>query len=185
MNDDLRKKYNDASRWYEHKYVKGGWKKNHYMKDELDAYNFWMDNREDGKIISLGVGSGQDIEILGSPDPSNFVGYDISEGMLKNAMMKFQAYTFYLRDCNTKIEDSCDILVSMFGTPNYIGLEKLLEHYKNFNAKHAFFIFYDENYYDGIADGYHTYTIDDLRDRLSEFKPIVKKLNENYYIVKW
>tara|TARA_B100000085_G_scaffold91528_1_gene82730 strand:- start:6780 stop:7001 length:222 start_codon:yes stop_codon:yes gene_type:complete len=73
----------------------------------------------------------------------------------------------------------------MFGTPNYIGLEKLLEHYENFGAKHAFFIFYDENYNDGIGENYHRYTMDHLKDRLSEFNPIVNTLNENYYMVKW
>ena len=65
MSDDLRKKYDEASKWYEEKYVSGGWENNPYMKDEYDAHKFWMNNGEVGKIVSLGVGSGQDIDILG------------------------------------------------------------------------------------------------------------------------
>jgi ubiquinone/menaquinone biosynthesis C-methylase UbiE len=185
MNYNLIKKYDEASEWYEQKYVEGGWENNPYMKDEYDAHKFWMANGEVGKIISLGVGSGQDIEILGKPDPKTFVGYDISAGMLANARKKFPDYTFKLFDCKQAIDDKCDILVSMFGTPNYIGLSVLLGHYQRFNAKHAFFVFYDENYDDGFGEYYHKYTREELNNLLKPFSPIIEKLNENYYIVKW
>ena len=185
MSELLREKYNAAAEWYEQKYVHGGWENNHYMKDEYDAHKFWMQNGEVGKIVSLGVGSGQDIEILGKPDPNTFVGYDISEGMLENAKKKFPEYTFKQADCNMYIDEKCDILVSLFGTPNYIGLSKLLDHYIKMDAKHAFFVFYDENYKDGISDKYHTYTMDELIMLLKGFSPLIEKLNENYYIVKW
>ena len=181
----LKDKYNEASSWYEEKYVRGGWENNSYMKDEYGTHKFWMSNGEVGKIISLGVGSGQDIEILGNPDPKTFVGYDMSEGMLSNAREKFPDYNFILKDCGYKIEDSCDILVSMFGTPNYIGLSKLLEHYQNFNAKHVLFVFYNENYDDGFEEYYHKYTKEELEKVLCAFNPIIETLNDNYYIVKW
>ena len=185
MSENLKTKYNEAARWYEEKYVHGGWENNHYMKDEQDAYDFWMNNRSSGKIISLGVGSGQDIEILGRPDPRLFIGYDISEGMLKNARKKFPEYDFKLQDCMLKIEDNCDVLVRMFGTPNYIGLYKLLSHYIRFKASHAFFIFYNENYNDGFDESCNRYTKSDLAKELTHFNPIIQDLNENYYIVKW
>lgn len=181
----LKQKYDEASVWYEQKYVEGGWENNPYMKDEYDSHKFWMANGEVGKIISLGVGSGQDIEILGKPDPKTFIGYDMSEGMLNNARKKFPEYTFKLKDCNEYFLDDCDILVSMFGTPNYIGLSKLLGHYQAFNAKHAFFVFYHEDYDDKFGEYYHKYTKIELENVLKAFNPIVKNLNENYYIVKW
>ena len=182
---ELIQKYNDASEWYEQKYVEGGWENNHYMKDEKDAHDFWQKNGEVGSIISLGVGSGQDIAILGNPDPSTFKGYDISEGMLANGRKKYPNYTLIEHDCTDLIDEKCDILVSMFGTPNYIGLSKLLAHYQHMKCKHAFFVFYNENYVDGIASKYHRYTQDELTRILHAFKPIVEPLNENYYIVKW
>lgn len=182
----LQEKYNKAAaEYYEQKYVEGGWEKNPYMKDEYDAHRFWMENGEVGRIISLGVGSGQDIEILGKPDPKTFVGYDISEGMLNNAIKKFPQYTFKQKDCKIPFDDKCDILVSMFGTPNYIGLSTLIGHYIKFKAKHAFFVFYDENYDDGFGEQYYKYTQEELEKVLKPFNPIIKKLNDNYYIVKW
>ena len=181
----LQTKYDQAAEWYEQKYVEGGWENNPYMKDEYDAHKFWMANGELGKIISLGCGSGQDIEILGNLDPKTFVGYDFSEGMLTNARKKFPDYTFKQADCREMIDDYCDILVSLFGVPNYIGLQKLLVHYHNFNAKHAFFVLYNENYDDGFVEYCHKYSQEELSIALRYFNPIIQKLNDNYYIVKW
>jgi hypothetical protein len=73
----------------------------------------------------------------------------------------------------------------MFGTPNYIGLSTLMMHYDKMSAKHAFFVFYSENYDDGFGEYYHKYSQEDLSRVLGYFNPIVQKLNENYYIVKW
>lgn len=185
MNKILEQKYNEASTWYEEKYVDGGWENNIYMKDEKDAHDFWQAHGEVGKIISLGVGSGQDIEILGRPDPKTFIGYDISEGMLSNARKKFPEYTFKKHDCKVYIPEKCDIIVSMFGTPNYIGISTILDHYRKMNAKHAFLVLYDENYDDGFGEFYYKYTQKELETLLTPFKPIIQKLNENYYIVKW
>ena len=181
----LEEKYDEASQWYEGVYVKGGWENNSYMKDELDAHKFWMENGEVGKIISLGVGSGQDIAILNNPHPKTFTGYDFSAGMLANARDKYPEYTFKQEDCRKPIDDQCDILVSLFGCPNYIGLEKLMLHFFTFNAKHAFFVFYNETYDDGFGEKHYKYTQDELLDQLQFMNPVVQPLNENYYIVKW
>ena len=105
--------------------------------------------------------------------------------MLANGRKKYPNYTLIEHDCTDLIDEKCDILVSMFGTPNYIGLSKLLAHYQHMKCKHAFFVFYNENYVDGIASKYHRYTQDELTRILHAFKPIVEPLNENYYIVKW
>ena len=105
--------------------------------------------------------------------------------MLKNAKKKFPKYTFKVNDCSKYFSDNCDILVSIFGTPNYIGLRALLSHYHNFNGKHAFFIFYNEDYDDGFGERYYKYTKKELETALRSFDPIIKPLNKNYYIVKW
>jgi SAM-dependent methyltransferase len=92
--------YDEISKTYEEKYVAGGFQ-NSYMVDEFHAKTWWLWSRLKGRIVSLGVGSGQDIEILGHPDPADFTGYDISEGMLANARQKFPAYADRLihHDC--------------------------------------------------------------------------------------
>jgi hypothetical protein len=63
--------YNEISETYEEKYVAGGFQ-NSYMVDEFHAKTWWLWSRLKGRIVSLGVGSGQDIEILGHPDPADF-----------------------------------------------------------------------------------------------------------------
>ena len=60
--------YDAASEWYESMYIDGD--DNKYMKDERAAAEFWKKNKKSlvmPKIVSLGVGSGQDISILGYP----------------------------------------------------------------------------------------------------------------------
>jgi hypothetical protein len=176
--------YDAASEWYESMYIDGD--DNKYMKDERAAAEFWKKNKKSlvmPKIVSLGVGSGQDISILGYPSSTYFTGYDISPGMLKNARTKFPDYTFIEHDCNTIINTQADVLVSMFGTPNYIGINGLLMHYIIMECKHAFFIFYGENYKDGLVENYTTYSYEHLKSCF--WNATVTKLNDNYNIVSW
>lgn len=182
---NIDKAYDAAAVWYEEKYVNGGWENNIYMKDEKDAWQYWSMLNLSGKIVSLGCGSGQDIPILDMPNPNNFEGYDISQGMLDNAKIKFPDYSFTHHDCNKMIDTTADILVSIFGTANYLGIDTLLQHYNHMNCKHAFFVFYDENYVDGIIDTYYGYTKEQLEKAFEQFNPDVRKLNNNYYIVAW
>jgi hypothetical protein len=173
--------YDAASKWYESMYIEGN--DNIYMKDEKAAAEYWKNNKRLGKIASLGVGSGQDISILGYPNPNYFTGYDISPGMLKNARVKFPDYNFVEHDCKTIINDDADILVSMFGTPNYIGIDGLLMHYITMKCSHAFFIFYNEPYNDGLVEDYKRYSYEHLKSCF--WNATVTKLNDNYIIVNW
>lgn len=187
MTNNIANIYNSLSDTYEEKYVVGGWDANHYMFDEKIANKRFTESKLTGKIISLGCGSGQDIPICNNPDPINFVGYDVSAGMLRNARKKFPDYTFIEHDCNAMIDTYGDILVSMFGAGNYLGLTKLLEHYNHIRATKAFFILYKEHYVDGIVDAYHIYTKEQIEKELVTFNPVVDDLwpNSNYYVVYW
>lgn len=180
----LSEKYNALSNTYDDIYVQGGYENNPYMYDEYVASQRFKQLNWTGKVISIGCGTGQDYEITGCP--SQFIGYDISIGMLEKARLKFPHINFIEHDCTQSFTESADILVSMFGTPNYIGADCLLMHYNNLSCKHAFFVFYNENYVDGISDDYYRYTKDQLTARFPSHA-VIDELwpGSNYYITYW
>lgn len=185
--NDIGRVYDELSSTYEETYVHGGID-NKYIVDEVYAARHFFRSGIKGRIVSLGVGSGQDIEILGHPSREDFVGYDVSEGMLNNGLAKFPDYDLRLHDCNEMIPgEHGDVLVSMFGAANYLGADKLVEHYRYLGCRSAFFVFYNEHYHDEICDDYHVYDQDRLRVAFSEFDAQVKPLfdGSNYYVVWW
>ena len=119
------------------------------------------------------------------PDPDKFVGFDISVSMLANALVKHPEYTYVVQDCSQPIDIKCDVLTSVFGTPNYIGAAKLLEHYEAMNAKHAFFVFYAPWYEDGVATDYYRPTVEELTEMFGKFNPKIKQIRDNYILVRW
>jgi len=188
MEPTVAEIYNAASADYDEKYVQGD--DNEYLRDERLASFHWHQSGLGGNIVSLGVGSGQDIEILGRPFPENFRGFDISTGMLDRAADKFPEYNFTLHDCNmmlTKDQPGCDVLVSMFGPANYLGVNKLVGHYEHLGCTGAFFVFYNENYVDGVINEYHTYSKQKLEKKFEAYNATVLPLEEgsNYYVVWW
>lgn len=178
--------YDELSKTYDQLYVEG--QNNPYMEDEREAseyfqkYSIWWNDGASVRIVSLGCGTGQDVQIMGYPDPELFVGYDISEEMLKRARIKYPEYDFKAHNCEVLLNHNCDLLVSIFGAPNYLGANTLLKHYDWMGAKHAFFIFYNENYEDGVIDGYHRYTKEDL---VQIFGVVPEELGRNYYVIGW
>ena len=161
---------------------------NDYMLDEWYAGEHFVATGITGRIVSLGVGSGQDIEILGHPHHEQFVGYDISKGMLENGRAKFPKYSLLMHDCTQMIpNESADVLVSMFGAANYLGADKLIEHYEWLGCRSAFFVFYNEDYVDDIYTGYHVYDQERLMIAFSRFGAQVVPLfdGSNYYVVWW
>ena len=188
MQDNIAEIYNTLSVDYEEKYVQGD--DNVYLRDERLASHHWQQSGLTGNIVSLGVGSGQDIKILGHPRPENFRGFDISSGMLARAANKFPDYDFTLHDCNmmlTKDQPGCDVLVSMFGAANYLGVDTLISHYQHLGCTGAFFVFYHENYIDGVVDKYHLYSQQELKKKFEAYNARVGPLldKSNYYVVWW
>lgn len=175
----IKQIYDDIAESYDEKYVVD--RSSSYMFDEFIAGLWWSAYGAEGRILSLGCGTGQDVEILNNP--KDFVGLDISNKMLEKAREKFPDYSFIQHDCNELIDLEADVLVSMFGTPNYIGINKLKEHMKHTGAKNAFFVFYDENYQDGVAEHY-TYNVDELKEAFNgKVSPLHLKGKSNYNVV--
>ena len=185
---NTREVYNSLAQDYDEKYVDGD--DNHYRRDEILAAKhyrkFVLDNNisSNAGIISLGCGTGQDIVIIGYPSTEVFRGFDISDKMLEKARKKFPRYKFSHRDCSHYFAGRCDILVSMFGTPNYVGIHTLLAHYTVFKAKHAFFIFYADTYVDGVVDSYYKYSFEELKEKFG-VDPVPLEEGSNYYVVSW
>jgi ubiquinone/menaquinone biosynthesis C-methylase UbiE len=187
LMNDIQKFYDQIAQTYDEKYVFGGLD-NPYMVDEYYANLRWQDSRINGSIVSLGVGTGQDVEILGFPHHEKFVGYDFSIGMINRARMKFSKYRFQLHDCNDMIVDTtADVLVCMFGAANYLGATLLKKHYQNLKCRSAFFVFYNERYQDGIVDSCYMYTHNELMDEFKAYSPTVIPLfdGSNYNVVWW
>jgi ubiquinone/menaquinone biosynthesis C-methylase UbiE len=185
MKPHIEKVYDDLSKLYDSKYVSSisGLE---YMKDEFQAESHFKQEigwRNAGFIYSLGCGTGQDISITKARS-NKFVGFDISLGMIKEARSKFPKYRFIKHDCNEMIvfHTKCDTLVSMFGTPNYLGISKLREHINFLKPKQCFFVFYDEHYKDGIHDAYST-NFNTLENGFIGYKPRIRKLRNNYLSV--
>lgn len=189
MQINLEKIYDELSVDYEEKYIQG--ENNPYMRDEVNALNMWLvANFPKGRIASLGVGSGQDIKITDNPNIQNFIGFDVSNKMMENGRKKYPGYQFVKHDCNEPIPESFgqfDILVSMFGTANYIGVESLLMQYKHCGCRSAFFVFYAPIYDDGIVDECFMYSLLELEELFQEYNPKVCYLpeNKNYIVVYW
>lgn len=183
---DLERIYDNLSTTYESVYVDNT--SSSYVKDEVIVTEHWRNGKFSGKIISLGIGSGQDISILEYPKPDNFTGYDFSAGMLSNARVKYPEYNLIKHDCDEMISNvKANVLVAMFGIGNYLGVNKLLEHYNHLSCDGAFFILYNEWYDDNISDCYERKTKPELFKMLSKYNPYINDLypGANYYVVWW
>jgi predicted TPR repeat methyltransferase len=182
---NVERAYDQLANGYDELYIDPD---SEYMQDEAAAtWAFRGMKYRASNIISLGCGTGQDVAITNA-DPDKFVGFDVSEGMLAKARVKYPRHHFVRLDCNYVVRllpDDGSILVSIFGTPNYLGADKLLEHYKASNCAHAFFIFYDHTYDDGVVSNYHKYRHEDLVTHFGAYTPVIRPLRANYRVVAW
>jgi SAM-dependent methyltransferase len=73
-----------------------------------------------GRLIDLGCGTGLALDHLGIA-PSDYVGVDISEGMLKVGRAKHPEYEFVQADMTSLPFGDCsfDAAISLFGPPSY------------------------------------------------------------------
>ena len=189
MVNNVSSVYDSIADTYDQKYVEG--EDNPYMEDEAYVADVWKKlDLPTGRILSLGCGTGQDVEILGYPDPEKYLGIDVSPKMLERARLKFgrDGYVFKLADvadleCPFMYRIDCDILVAMFGVPNYITLERLSELYEVVGAEHGFFVFYNEEYRDGISDHYN-FSIDQIRQTFKHHNPFFEEFS-NYVVCAW
>jgi len=173
--------YDEMASDYDEKYTDPD---SSYMIDEDAASEHYNLRITPGSVLSLGCGTGQDAAITKAQD---FVGLDISWPMLLKAQEKFPDHRFLKHDCSQSIPIRAEIIVSIFGTPNYIGIPALIDQYVRSNARSAFFVFYNDDYVDGVVPEYQTYTTKQLKTGFALYNPIVEPLFEgsNYTVVSW
>ncbi|HEU4988860.1 MAG TPA: class I SAM-dependent methyltransferase [Gemmatimonadaceae bacterium] len=79
-----------------------------------------------GMVIDLGCGTGLLLDLL-RVAPDHYYGIDISEGMLARARQKHPAHRFLAGDIEAPIrgiaDGRADLVVSLFGSISYCGLE--------------------------------------------------------------
>jgi len=88
-------------------------------EDQLTAkrlVNFYSQ----GKLVDLGCGTGKLIELLGV-DTEDYVGLDVSGGMIRVARSKYPLHTFHTDDITRSLlmGESYDYAVSLYGSPSY------------------------------------------------------------------
>ena len=131
---DIDKIYNKIATNYESNYsdtsmgniVKA---ENHFIK-EMCPYSGL------GTILDIGCGTGLLLELL-DIDDSNYVGIDISEGMLSIAKNKFQKYKF-IHDDIFNYHNTFDFCISLFSIPDIFGLKIIKKSFDMLNAKGVF-----------------------------------------------
>ena len=110
---------------------------------------------------------------VGKFKDSQYTGVDISDGMIKQAKLKYPDYTFHnLRKHNPLGNKKFDLVLGVFGLINYMGVQEfelLLDAYLkedgNFFAV-MYSEFYKPNYLNGEA---HVFSIDEVSNYLLEY----------------
>lgn len=89
----------------------------------------WNGGFIDGDVLDAGCGTGFMLEQVGALiDPENYVGIDISSGMLSQATKKFPGYVFMNRSMEASglPAEGFDAVVSLFGCFNYCRADATL-----------------------------------------------------------
>lgn len=83
-----------------------------------------------GEVLDIGCGTGLLLDLVDSIDHQNFVGIDVSPGMIAGAKEKYPTASFHVGDMHTlQFQDNAfDTVVSLFGPISYASSqEKILK----------------------------------------------------------
>ena len=141
MNSEkLESLYDSVANNYDEEYQQEKWR-----VDELRTAYHLRKLQPYGMTLSLGCGTGQDIEI-GGFKPNQFIGLDNSINMLAQAMRKFPGYRFSKWDCSVTFDFPANTIVSLFGTINYVGLEHFIAQIEESCAEQYFAVVFSPKY---------------------------------------
>lgn len=147
----LEKLYDEVANWYDEEYQQDKWR-----DDEQQTAKHLRLLQPYGLVLSLGCGTGQDIEI-GGLKPQCFIGLDNSANMLMQAMKKFPGYAFSKWDCSITFDAQADTVISLFGTINYVGLEQFVAQVVESNATKFFGVMFSPKYKPALGSEFCTY----------------------------
>ena len=148
---NLEQLYDSVADGYDKEYQQA-----QYARDEQQTAKLLQKLKPYGRVLSLGCGTGQDIDI-GNFVKQYFVGLDNSINMLSKAMVKYPGYTFAKWDCSTPYPNMSDTVVSLFGTINYVGINSFTDQIQQSCAFKWFGVMFSPQYKPGLGSEHCTY----------------------------
>jgi len=120
--EDLKSFYDKEAKVYDSRYVK----EEHKIEDQIISEALSYIYQPDKSVLDIGCGTGSVIS-WGNIKPQDYLGIDISSGMIDQAREKYPNYRFANIDANEYLGPKRDILIACYGQINYIGLTKFIE----------------------------------------------------------
>ena len=164
-----------------------------YRLDEERTAQLLREIEPSGFIICQGIGTGQDYEMI-DPSPEDLVlGLDISEEMLKRAKEKFPLLQTQLWDCSNVYPANADVIVSLYGTINYVGLESFINQIRASGAKKFCGVMFSPEYLPPLAPEYvKHYSLEDIEEMFEtsgvdyKIDPLFGKhfVRQNYWVIR-
>ena len=136
---DIKKIYNELAGSYDKRYQEPI----HIIEENIVLDKFYrLDPAR--KVLSVGVGTGQDITAL-QLDNEGFLGVDISYKMLQIARRNYPDYQF--QEINAvDVKEEFDTVVALFGVVNYLTLAKFIDVLSAVNASQCCIVSYNIGY---------------------------------------
>ncbi len=154
---DIKTIYNCIAEKYDSTY-----QQDRFLLDEQQAAKYLRALQPYGSVLSLGCGTGQDIEIGDIPS-KDFVGLDISTSMLSVAKAKYPNYNFVEWNCEYLYDYQADTVIGMFGVINYTSLNKFLDQINHSKAKKFLGIIFSPIYVPELGSELSQYySLDDI-----------------------
>ena len=141
-SQDVEHAYDEVAKKYDHHHVDAK-----SLAENRHIARYLAARIEPGQtVVDLGCGTGLLLELC-RVAPADYVGLDISTGMLEQARRKHPEYRFLKGDLQARNEDipdgSADLVVSLFGSPSYCDLSKVtLEVRRMLRAGGHFFLMF-------------------------------------------
>ena len=164
--------YNGESEYYDSRY------KNdiHKIEDSLIRKFITKVYKSGMSVLDVGCGTGEAID-WGAINSNDYLGLDISAGMLKKAKEKYEILDYKFRHCDAvHFKDiPRELILSIYGQVNYIGLNNFKNVIKNNMARNGVAIVV---MYSGLdnpdvitpINAQNIYTIDEIKNELSPFR---------------
>ena len=136
---DIKNIYNELAGTYDKRYQEPI----HIIEENIVLDKFYrLDPAR--KVLSVGVGTGQDITAL-QLDNEGFLGVDISYKMLQVARRNYPDYQF--QEINAvDVKEEFDTVVALFGVVNYLTLAKFIDVLSAVNASQCCIVTYNIGY---------------------------------------